>query len=129
LRRIYPCENAQKFQRHKTIENLLASLLEIPEKEVSEYNVGGGGEELTNKVFIKCIKHQGIWGFVDKKRTVHYWMKKGVPFENVIMFVAHETGHLNGRQFKNLGLEEAKAHQFDQIAAYAYKKAKEITVE
>jgi len=116
----------KKFKRHKTIEKLMACLLEISEKDVGDFSVGYKGGEVSNKEFIKSITAQGIWGFVDDKGTVHYWMKDNVSFETVLMFIAHETGHLNGRQFKVQELEEAKAHQFDQVAVYAFKKAKEL---
>lgn len=116
----------KRFKRHKTVEKLMASLLEIPEKDVGEFSVGYDGGEISRKDFIKSVTKTGIWGFVNKKGVVHYWMKDDAPFEALLMFIAHETGHLNGRQFKVTALEEAKAHQFEQIAVYAYRKARSL---
>lgn len=119
----------KRYKRHKTVEKLMASLLEIPEKDVGEFSIGYDGGEISHKEFVKSVTKTGIWGFVDKKEGVHYWMREDVPFEALIMFIAHETGHLNGRQFKVTALEEAKAHQFEQVAVYAYKKARSLMIK
>jgi hypothetical protein len=116
----------KRFKRHKTLDNLIACLLEIPETDVGNFGVGYKGGEISHKEFVTSITKMGIWGFIDKKSTVHYWMSDKVSFETVLSFVAHETWHFNGRRFVNLDLEEAKAGQFDQVALYVYIKAKEL---
>ena len=116
----------KKFKRHKTIAKLMACLLEVPEKEAGEIGMEYNGGKLSPIIFAQSITKMGIWGFVDNKNIVHYWMKDDATFEMVLTFLAHETGHLNGRQYKDEGLEEEKAHLFDQVALYAFKKAQEL---
>ncbi|MBE3085041.1 MAG: hypothetical protein IMZ64_02350 [Bacteroidetes bacterium] len=113
----------KKFIRYYSIEKLMASLLQIPESKAGDYSVGYDGGELSNVDFKKAIEHQGVWGFIDDKKVVHYWMKKSAPLDTLITFIAHETGHLNGRTYKNQRKEEEKAHSYDQIALYAYQEA------
>lgn len=114
----------KKYKRYNSIEKLMASLLLIPKnEEIGDYSVGYDGGELNSKEWVKTLKLQKVWGFVDGKSTVHFWMDENCPFETLLSFIAHETGHLNGRQYKSLDKEEMKAHEFDQVAVYAYKRA------
>lgn len=117
----------QRYKRYLSIEKLMASLLLIPKNEdVGEYSVGYDGGELNSKEWVKTLELQKVWGFVDDKNTVHFWMDEKCPFETLLSFIAHETGHLNGRQYKDLTKEETKAREFDQVAVYAYKRAMKI---
>jgi hypothetical protein len=116
----------KKFKRYRNIEKLMASLLEMPESQTGDYSIGYDGGELTSKEWVNTIKEQGIWGFIDNKKVIHFWMDKNCPFELLLTFIAHETGHLNGRQYKNQDREEKKAHEFDQVAVYAYGQALEF---
>jgi hypothetical protein len=121
-------EIPDKFKRYKNIEKLMGSLLNIPATEVGEFNVGYDGGEISNKEFIQSIKKQKIWGFVDDKGVIHYWMDDKAPIKTIISFIAHETGHMNGKKYKDQNKEENKAHLFEQVACYAYEKALKMRV-
>jgi hypothetical protein len=117
----------KKFKRYPTIEKLMAEFFNVPESEIKDYRIGYDGGELSNKEWLKCIKHQRIWGFLDKKKTtVHYWMDDKAPFEILLTFIAHETGHLNGHHYQDDDKEEKKARLYDQVALYAYRVALKI---
>ena len=104
----------------------MASLLQIPESKAGDYSVGYDGGELSNVDFKKALEYQGVWGFVDDKKVVHFWMKESTPLDTLITFIAHETGHLNGHIYKDQRKEEEKAHLYDQVALYAYQEALKI---
>jgi hypothetical protein len=116
----------KKFKRYKTVEKLMSNFFNVSEKDLGNFSVGHDEGEIPKVDFIKGIKMMGIWGYVEKKSIVHYWMANNVPFETLLMFIAHETGHLNGRAYKDPDKEEQKAHIFDQVALYAFKQASKI---
>lgn len=114
----------KKFKRYHSIEKLMASLLQIPKNEdMGDYSVGYDGGVLSHDEWVNTIKLQKVWGFVDDNKTVHFWMDEQCPLETLLRFIAHETGHLNGKQYKNIDKDEEKAYEFDQVALYAYKRA------
>ena len=112
-----------KFKKYRTINKVLSALMEIPEKDVKDFNVVHRDGEVSNKEFNEAIKEYGIWGFIDDEGVAHCWMRGDIGVEQVMTFIAHETGHMNGRKYKNEDKEEAKAFLFQQVATYAYQEA------
>ena len=117
----------KKFKRYPTIEEVVSNFLGEPVTDISDYTVGSHtGEEVTGENFLQSIKKQGVWGFIDTDTVVHYWMDDCVSFGTFVSFIAHETGHLNGRIYKDQGKDEEKAHLFEQVALYAFKQASKM---
>jgi len=114
----------KKFKRYPTLENLMAKgFFGIKESELMGYDLVHNEGEMKGPEWLEAMRSQKIYGFVDKKETVHYWAEDDVSLEMLITFIAHETGHLNGRKYLDEDKEEAKAHSYDQVAVYAYEEA------
>jgi hypothetical protein len=95
----------------------------IKESELSDYNLVHNEGEMIGPDWIQAMKDQKIYGFVDKDNVIHYWAEEDVTMDMLVCFIAHETGHLNGRKYQDLEKEEEKAHSYDQVAQYAYQEA------
>jgi len=50
-------------------------------------------------------------------------VRDNLPIEELISFIAHETGHLNGKMYKTVLQDEKKAALFEDVALYAYQTA------
>ena len=121
----FDIEKPEKFKKYKKVDDLLRVITEgLPVD--GGLSVGYSDGEVTLKEFKRNLDRQGIWGFVDEKGIVHYWMKEGVAFDTVLAFIAHETGHLNGKKYKYNEKEENKATTFDGVAVYAYRMANKL---
>jgi uncharacterized protein YjaZ len=124
----------KKIKRYKTLDKLMAFFFGCKESQVSEFSLGGTNEEsnknyvLTYKKFKENAEIQGIWGFIKEDKVMHVWFKENIPIEDLVIFIAHEAGHLNGRQYKDIMKEEKKAKLFEEVAIYAYKNALKILV-
>lgn len=120
----------KRIQRYKSIEGLVAALLGLPVKKVTEYELcyknGEGVGSLSFAEYKKSIQHMGIWGFVDQKQVLRYWMRDDVPKDMVLRFMSHELGHINGRKYKNDDKEEQKATEFEEVTMLALKYARKI---
>jgi hypothetical protein len=113
----------KRFKRYKTVEKLMANFFGVLLQDLGDFSMGHDNGEVQKDEFIESVRMMGIWGYVDDKRIVHFWMDNNVPFETFLMFIAHETGHLNGHKYKDGNKEEEKAHLFDQVALYAFRQA------
>ena len=118
----------KEIKRYKSLDALMAAFFGCKEKNVSEYDIGGSGEDPKDNYILKysdfkeCVELQGIWGYIQNE-VMHVWFKPDIPVETLITFIAHEAGHLNGHQYKNQSKEEKKAAVFEDVATYAYKNA------
>lgn len=109
--------------RYKSMRNLLAKFFNCPPGRVKEFTVGlHGGEEISIAELEKAATRNGVWGFSDNG-VIRFWAKEDCSFEAILEFLAHEIGHLNGRQYKDFMKEELKANEFQDVAMYAYKHA------
>jgi uncharacterized protein YjaZ len=115
----------KKIKKYDSLDTLMASFFGCKEANVAEYEIGGSNYMITYSEFKKSVEDQGIWGYV-KDKTIHVWFKSNISIEALVTFLAHETGHLNGKQYKDVDKDENKAVLFEQVAAYAFSKALKI---
>jgi uncharacterized protein YjaZ len=121
------------IKKYKSLDALMSTFFECAEDKVSEFEIGGSIEpgkpyNISYADFKENVEQQGIWGYIQNK-TMHVWFKPDVAMEELITFIAHEAGHLNGRQYKNGDKEESKAELFEDVATYAYLNAVKILNE
>lgn len=123
----------KKIKRYKTLEDLMAVFFGCKKSKVPEYELGGTGMDskvsctVTYKEFKDAMEYQGIWGFIQQKtKIMHVWFKPDILIEDLVSFIAHEAGHINGHQYKDVDKEESKAMTFEAVSAYAYKNALKI---
>lgn len=117
----------KKFKRYTSLNVLLKNLFAIPIKDIENSSIGTDKGEIPFSIFKKNVEQQGIWGYVDRKtNVVCFWMNDTVTFEMLLTFIAHETGHLNGRVYKDVLKEEKKACMYDSVTSFAYTKALEL---
>lgn len=71
------------------------------------------------------IRKRSTWGFVENKRTIHCFIRKGATEREIISLFAHEVGHLKRPYHKNR-LEEKKAGTYAEVARCAYDMAMSV---
>jgi hypothetical protein len=79
----------------------------------------------TYKEIEDSIRAQKIWGFV-RDEIIHYWASNSVSAKSLTLFIAHETGHLNGKHYADFRKEEDKAETYEDITQYSIEIAKKI---
>lgn len=109
----------QDDENSLTLEDLKESIitgLDSNEQEVSfDYETQKAG-----------IETQGVWGWIDKDKVIHYWLGKDLPIEELIHFLAHEIGHETGEPNEDHLQEEMRAEDFGYVATQAYEFAKQL---
>lgn len=138
------CKNF-KIKKYDSIEELYCCLYkDISKKDLCNNSIkvncmfsDGDKVEIDWKEMKLNYEEQGIWGFIDIKNTIHFWIKKGfkIKFEKLLHFFGHEIGHrvkiekpkLKG--YKNNSdvylKEEKRADNFAEICILVYKFTKE----
>lgn len=114
---------------YKSIKNLLAKLYDCKPSEVVEFKMGVGDNKNTREIgyeeLVESIEKQGIWGFNDNG-IIRFWVADDCEYYLIARFFAHEAGHMNGRQYKDVMIEELKAKEYEDVAFYALKKAAKV---
>lgn len=119
------------FVRYPSINECLAAYYrcgvdQIPTTGFWEYKDADGKYHKTSqKKALKSIRARAAWGWVEKKRTVHFYCKKNVSMRQLIRLFAHEIGHTKRPWHKSLQ-EEKKACLYGDVAMMAYDVAKEV---
>lgn len=125
------------LKKYDTIEEIVISAFSSEEEEpvsieeLKEARVGGWNSNHEEVEFSfedqkKGIEEQGHWGWVDEQNTIHYWIGKEVPLEELIHFFAHEIGHRTGTSLEDDFEEEMRAEDFGSVATMAYKLAQQV---
>lgn len=111
----------EKVVRYERMNNLLAKLFGCSPREVDDFRIGlGDGSEISVSATKRSAEKHGVWGFTDNG-VIRYWAKSDCHFNKIFEFLAHEIGHLNGRQYKDFEKEESKAVEFQEVAMCAYR--------
>lgn len=115
------------LKRYSSVEEIQISIYdghltidEIVDSEFTGFDLSGKEVIIPMSEQIACIKKQGVWGYVDKKCTIHYWVSETVEIKDIIHFLAHEIGHKTGTKYRNELKEELKAESFGEVAELAY---------
>ena len=80
----------------------------------------GKRHERSNKKAIEDIRNRNIWGFVENKKTIHYFVRKKATLRQVVDFFAHEIGHMQ-RPFHRSLKEEMKAAKYSKLFGKSLK--------
>lgn len=85
------------------------------------------GEEYhtPQEVAIDEILCLDVWGWAEKKKTVHFYVNKKARIEDIISVIAHEIGHIETPYYKS-PKEEQKACKYARVAVAAWELATKI---
>jgi len=67
---------------------------------------------------IRDIRKRDVWGFVNDKTTIHYFIRKRTKIDEAVRFFAHELGHMR-KPFHRHDREEEKACKYAEVAQAA----------
>lgn len=112
----------------KVLESYWGVKMGVLEGGVSDTEDLETGEKgiITTEQQLESIRKQKVWGFIDNEQTIHFWADKKVRDEKLIYFLGHEIGHVFGKQYKTLSIEEKKAEEFAKVALEAHKTLNSI---
>jgi hypothetical protein len=123
----------KSIKRYKSLDALIGSFFGCKIKNLSEYTLGcqdtdsGETVQVSYDDFKSSIEETGSWGYCNlNDKTIKVWHKEDSSLESLISFIAHEVGHLNGKQYKNVLKDEIKAVNYEDVAVYAYRVASKM---
>lgn len=85
------------------------------------YDDEGNPWKCTSDEFLKYIRKNGCWAFIDLDNTIHIWHRKNTSIEKLVELLAHELGHTQRPYKYDLKEEEIKAGKYSHTARYAYQ--------
>lgn len=127
-----------KLKRYKEVRDLFHAFFQAP--EIIRYEEGdesctigcvdedGSEQEFSLMDVVGFIEEHGLWGFVDRKRVIHFWMGERATKEKVIEFLSHEIAHHEFEDMKFRGEieEEEFMDRVSGVAKRAYEMMKEV---
>ncbi len=119
------------LKKYDTIEEIVAASFDCPLEDIQQCAMGGFDSDENDIEFSfedqkKGIEAQGVWGWIDEQKVIHYWLGKELPMEDLIHFFAHEIGHRTGEPDKDDFKEEMRAEGYGRTATLAYEFAKQV---
>lgn len=102
------------------------TLEDLKESTVGGLDINENEHEFSYQYQKEGIEQQGIWGWIDDEKIIHYWIGKDLSMEELIHFFAHEIGHQTGKQDEDEFQEEMRAEGYGYTATMAYEFAKSV---
>ena len=89
--------------------------------------IGGFEYRLTYEDAVDACKKKGCYGFVFMKKELHVWIDISVvSLKELVVFFAHEIGHLQHPFRLYKATEEVKAINYEEVAAKAFSLAHRV---
>lgn len=125
-----------KLKKYDTIDEIVLACYSSDEQQVTLEDLEDSmivgftqnQEDITfdYKAQKEGMEAQGVWGWIDDEKTIHYWIGKELSMEELIHFFAHEVGHGTATHLEDDFEEEMRAEDFGHVATMAYKLALEV---
>ena len=74
---------------------------------------------------LRNIRKKRVWGWVESKEFIHYFVRKSATMLDLVAFFAHELGHME-RPFHRSVEEERKAERYAEVAYGAFQLAQQV---
>ncbi len=125
------------LKKYENLEEFILASFQVEDKSMTLEDVKGSdfggigidGKEVdgfTYEQYLDGLIQQGVYGFIDEDKVIHFWIGKDLPIEELIHFFAHEIGHRTGEALADDFQEEMRAEGYGYSATLAYKFAKQI---
>jgi len=115
-------DSEAQIVRHKTCRACLEAFLGCPvekAKAIKGFYQDGSPYRIGAKRFLEMCRHRGWWGFVNNKKTIHFWAGRKASLLGLVRFFAHERGHQMRPYHRFSQEEEIKAGSYEDVAAFA----------
>ena len=117
--------------RYKTINSCLAAFFECDKNEFDKikgrwewYDENGNLQSEDYQKALPKIRKMKVWGWVEGKEVIHYFIRKNATMNQIIGMFAHELGHMTRPWHRSI-IEEKKAKKYEKVAIAAYELALE----
>jgi hypothetical protein len=118
-----------KLTRYLTINACLAAFFQCGEEDLNTLKgkwewIDADGEFNSVEVqeSLKMIRRKRVWGWIEKKKMIHFFARKDATVKNIINMFAHEIGHSWKPWYRSV-YEEKKANKYSTTAIQAYELA------
>ena len=124
------------LKKYDSIDELYLASIQLEDEtmtmdDLKDISVGmsDGGDvnyDMSYQEQVDMIKEQGLWGWVDEDKIIHYWIGKEVSMTELIHFFAHEIAHRTGTPIEDDFQEELRAEGYGETATLAYRFANQV---
>lgn len=122
-------------KRYRTINACLAAFFDCKVKDLDALEgnfvtrtAEGKNVSVPVQKAIKIYRKVRVWGWVESKEFIHYFVRKSATMLDLVTFFAHEVGHMQRPWHRSLK-EEQKAEKYAKVAGAALQLAQQVYQE